>query len=53
MRIDGELSKVQSVTVHVAARVLQSLGHTMFVRTSNIKTDVAKTYGIVSVSAVP
>ena len=54
--IVGKLSKVQPVTVHMAAHVqnvLQSLAHAMLMRTSNVKTNVAEADGIVSVSAVP
>ena len=53
--IHCKLGKICSVTVYVATRansVQKSLADTMFVRKSNIKTDVAETNASSSLGAV-
>ena len=56
MRIDRGLREVRAATVHMTAHpqsILESLTHAMFVRTSNIETDVTEANGVGARGAVP
>ena len=56
MRVDRSLGKICAAAVHMAAKpqsVLDSLGDAMFMRTSNIKTDISTANGLHRIGAVP
>ena len=56
MRVERSLGKICAAAVHMAAypqSVLESLNNAVFVRTSNIETDISRANGIHRIGAVP
>ena len=56
MRVERSLGKICAAAVNMAAypqSVLESLNNAVFVRTSNIETDISRANGIHRIGAVP